>query len=327
MRHLLVLAIALAGCDGPPPAGGEDAAAPPACEYPSHDGTLALGRVIPPWRWENVRDEDGAVRALDLREVHCSPAYDGYRSIVLVVGAGWCPACPEYLRAVNAMSRALEDRGALVVYVEVETAAFEPASGEDAERYVNGLIGDGPGLRVGDGDNTEPSALRRLVTRMPSGYFIRRRDMVVGADQKDTIYQLDWGSLAADPEQPWTPMPPPFVARCGPEDEEAGEPNDELARAQPIRFDEEVAGGVCAPGGDFYRIDETGPWRFDLYTQFLADRQNLDLRLYDRSGERIGGSTQRSNHDWVDYEGPAYVEVYGHDGASATYRVTLGPQP
>jgi hypothetical protein len=193
--------------------------------------------------------------------------------------------------------------------------------------YINDLIMDGPGLRMGDADNTQPNSVRGLVSRMPSGYFIRRRDMRIVADQKESIYQIPFDMLAADPEQEWIPTPPPFIANCGPADEEPSEPNDSIEQAQRIIFDGEVIGGVCAQASDFYRIDETGPWRFDLYSEFLTTRQDLNLRLFTSEGERIGGSTQRSNHDWIDYMGPALIEVYGFENNSATYRVTLGAQP
>ena len=207
------------------------------------------------------------------------------------------------------------------------TGQLEPATSAEAATFINGLIMDGPGLRAGDADNTEPSAVRGLVSRMPSGYFIRRRDMRIVADQKESIYQIDFGGLAADPEQEWVPMPPPFMANGGPADEESGEPNDAIAQATPISMGGEVTGGVCAEGSDFYRIDEAGPWRFDLFSEFLMTREDLNLRLFTTGGERIGGSTQRSNHDWIDYSGPAVIEVYGFENDSATYRVALGPQP
>ena len=80
-------------------------------------------------------------------------------------------------------------------------------------------------------------------------------------------------------------------------------------------------GGICMPGSDFYRVDIAGPWRLDLYTDFFDG--DLNLRLRTLEGDRIGGSSQRSNHDWIDYAGPALVEVYGEQNASTTYRMTL----
>lgn len=315
--------VVVGGCGGGAPA---DDAGPPVdaapCDYPAATGMLGVGETFPAFRWNGVRTETGEPTDLDMREFFCSSRYDAYDSIVLVVGAGWCSACPAYIRGVDAMSDRLLDEGAMILYLEVETADFEPATSAEAASFIDGLIMDGPGLRMGDADNTMPSAVRPLVSQMPSAYFIRRRDMRIVADQKDSIYVIDFPGLAADPEQAWVPTPPPFEARCTAADEEPGEPNDDLASASPIAWESEITGGLCARGSDFYFVDRTGPWRFDLYSTVFDG--NLDLRLYDREGSRIGGSSQASNHDWVDYDQPAYVEVFGE---SNTYRVTLGPQP
>jgi hypothetical protein len=321
-RAVVLVAALAAGCGG----GSDADAGPPVdaapCVYPEASGRLGVGETIPPFRWNGVRTEIGETTDFDLRDFHCSSRYDAYDSVVLVVGAGWCSACPAYIRGVDAMSSRLLDEGAMILYLEVETADFEPATSVDAAAFVDGLIMDGPGLRMGDADNTIPSAVRPLVSQMPSAYFIRRRDMRIVADQKDSIYVIDFPGLAADPEQTWTPTPPPFEARCTAADEEPGEPNDTREDASPIAWEEEIAGGLCAEGSDFYFVDRTGPWRFSLYSTVFDG--NLDLRLYDRAGSRIGGSTQASNHDWVDYDEPAYVEVYGE---SNTYRVTLVAPP
>lgn len=317
----------VSACDGGEPetdAGPEIDAGPP-CEYPEFSGELAMGETMPNFRWEGVRNDLGEVVDFDMEEFFCSPEYDQYDSIVLVISAGWCPACPEYIANTNAMSSAILDEGGLILYLEVETADFELADSASAEMFLNDIIMDGPGLRMGDADNTIAGAVRPLVSRMPSGFFIRRRDMQITADQKESIYNIDWPALAADPEQTWVPTPPPFEANCGPTDEEATEPNDTLEAASPIGDGEEVMGGICAEGPDWYRVDLTTPWRFDLYSDIFEG--DLNLRLYTLEGERIGGSSQRSMHDWIDYDQPAYVEVYGFESASTTYRVTLGPQP
>lgn len=327
-RWLAAPLLAFAACGGgsPPPedTGPPIDAAP--CNYPEASGQLGVGQVFPAFRWSGVRTDVGESVDFDMREFFCgAPQYEAYDSIVLVVGAGWCSACPSYIQGVNAISSRLLDEGALILYLEVETADFEPATSAEAATYIDGLIMDGPGLRMGDADNTMPNAVRPLVTQMPSAYFIRRRDMRIVADQRESIYVIDFPALAMDPEQTWTPTPPPFVGNCTMADEEPGEPNDEIATADPIMDGQEIMGGICARGSDFFFVDQTGPWRFDLYSTLFDG--NLDLRLWDTSGSRIGGSTQRSNHDWIDYDQPAYVEVFGADGASNTYRVTLGPQP
>lgn len=323
------LVFVLPGCDDGD--GGSDTDAGPAvdsgppCEYPAFSGELGLGETMPNWSWVGARNDLGDVVDFSLEDFYCSPEYEQYTSIVLVISAAWCSACPEYIMNTNSRASAIRDAGGLILYLEVETADFQPADSEAAEMFINGLISDGDGLRIGDADNSEPNAVRPLVTRMPSGFVIRRRDMQIIADQEESIYTIDWPALVADPETPWVPTPPPFVANCGPSDEEPAEPNDTIENAGGIMMGEEIMGGVCAEGPDYYFVDIEGPWRFDLYSDIFEG--DLNLRLYSTQGERIGGSTQRSNHDWVDYDQPAYVEVYGFESASGTYRVQINAQP
>lgn len=301
-----------------------EAPPPDGCEYPSYSGDLALGEVIAPARWNGVYADDGTQFDLDLQEFHCSEDYARYDSMVLVVSAGWCGACPEYISMMNGLAQRLEDNGTMLVYLEAETSTFDPATSLDAKTFIEGIVGaDALGVRAGDADNTMPDTIRPQVTRMPSAYFIRKRDMVITADQAQSQYFIDWPALAADPEGTWTPALPPFVSNCDPSAEESLEPNDSQSQAALIEPGE-VEGGICMAGTDFYRVNLPGAWRFSMYTNFfMYDNGNLDLRLYSVDGERIGGSTQRANHDWIDYEGPALVEIYGDQNASNTYRVEL----
>jgi len=312
------LAMAVLGCNGG--GGGTPDGGTGPCDYPEASGTLALGETMPAFRWNGVVGLDGLPTDFDLHAFYCDDAYSGYDSLVLIVGAGWCSACPEYIQPVNMMAPQLQASRSLLAYLEVETADFEPATSADADEYLTALIADGWGMRMGDADNTEPGAVRSKVSQMPSAYFVRRRDMEIVADQSASIYTIDFGALAADPEGGWTPVLPPFEAHCGPADEEPLEPNDMLESA-PVLAPGEIMGGICTDAPDFYRVDIAGPWRFDLYLDNFAG--DLNLRLYDDSLERIGGSTQRANHDWIEWMGPGYVEVYGEDRASNVYRVTL----
>jgi hypothetical protein len=293
------------------------------CEYPTSSGMLDLDEVMPPFRWVGALDADGVATTLDLGEFHCNPEYDQYRAMILLVSAGWCSACPDYIRMLDGMSESLMEQGVLIAYLEVETADFDPADSHEAKEFIDGLIMDGPGFRIGDADNTEANVVRSLVRQFPSAYFIRRSDMKIVADQSRSIYTIDFGALAGNPEGTWTPMEPPFVSMCT--QEETGEPNDAIVTARPITVEEgEVMGGICTdPPNDFYAVNLEGPWRFDLYTNYTMMRQDINLRLWTLAGERVGGSNQRSNHDWVDYEGPAVIEVYGEHSASDVYRVSL----
>jgi hypothetical protein len=321
------LLLALTGCgddSGTPTPGTDAGTVDPPCEYPPSSGMLAQNEIMPPFVWNGALLDDEA-RTLDLEEFYCSSEYDRYESLVLLVSAGWCSACPEYIRGLDGMSSTLEANGTLIAYLEVETAAFDPATSPAAKEFIDGLIMDGPGYRIGDADNTMPNTVRGLVSQFPSAYFVRRRDMSIVADQAASIYVIDFGALSANPDGAWEPVRPPFMADCTTADEEPGEPNDTRETAMALPADTEIMGGICADGPDWYRVDLEGAWRFDLYLDnFMGD---LNLNLYNDAGERIGGSNQRANHDWVDFEGPAWVEVYGQDRASNVYRVSVSPRP
>lgn len=328
----LACALALAGCE-PGGVTPEPDAGPtePPCEYPAASGLLRVGEVLPQFAWQGALDVEGTPIEFRVRDFYCSDRYDRYSSMILLVSAGWCSACPSYIDMLNGMAEGLDAQGSLVVYVEVETADFAPATSEDAAEFIESCISPdefAAGIRIGDADNVGEEYVRSMVSSFPSAYFVRRRDMRIVADQSASVYTLDFGALAGNPEQTWTPALPRFEPRCDPAtEEEAGEPNDSFGEATAIAPGVEVSGGVCMPGSDYYHVTIAGPWRFDLYQSLFTmpdpDAHNVNLRLWSESMERIGGSNVRGNHDWVDWEGPAYVEVYGEQNASGTYRVSV----
>jgi thiol-disulfide isomerase/thioredoxin len=302
------------------------------CDYPEFSGDLHFGETLPTFGWRNAMRPDGSFFEFTAADFHCSSEYDGYTSMILMVSAGWCSACPAYIDMLNGMAADLEAQGVLVVYVEVETANFLPADSRDAAEYIDDCIAPDEfegNLRIGDSENLgeDDELLRPKVTTFPSAYFVRRRDMRITADQGATTFVIDFGSLAADPEQEWMPVLPPFEAHCGPGDEEAGEPNDDFGQAGLIEPGVEITGGVCTEASDFYQVTLDGPWRFDLYQDLFTmpdpELYDVNLRLWGPDMSRIGGSNVRGNHDWVDWMGPAFVEVYGEQRASGTYRVSL----
>jgi hypothetical protein len=301
------------------------------CTYPLFDLPPGPGEIFPDLAWSGILAADGSEMDLDLAEFYCNPEYlPEYDSLMVVVSAGWCSACPDYVRYANEVAPQLEAAGTLLMFVEVETAEFSPATSQDTANYLTSVLQGAPfngGLRIGEADSTGGLNLRGLVSQFPSGYFVRRRDMVIVADESASQFRLDMPALAADPEQDWEPSLPPFVANCGPEDEEAGEPNDDLASATPIAIDEEIPGGVCAEASDFYRVDHEGRWVFSMVQQLFTSEnpaaRNLDLRLYTLDGERVGGSNALANIDSVAFEGPAIVEVFGDGRTSGLYEARL----
>lgn len=318
-----------AGC-GDDGSAGTMEPEPMACDYPAHTGALRFGETFPPFGWRNAVDETGARRDFLVRDFFCSEAYDAYDSMIVVVTAGWCSACPSYVQRVNELAPQLEANGALLVFVEAETATFQGATSSDAVDWIDGAIAPADfesGLRIGDFESVDENLIRYRVSAFPSAYFVRRRDMRIVADQGSTQFQLDLVSLSSNPEQSWAPSMREFESNCTAADEEPGEPNDTIDQATPLAPGAEVSGGVCAPAPDYWAVDVEGPWRLDLFQSLTVledpDAQNVDLRLYDAAGDRVGGSNVRGNNDFVEFEGPAFVEAYGVQNASGVYRVLL----
>ncbi len=329
MRSLLLLgAIAASGCVGAsgndqPPLNG--IGGPYDCVYPDDaSGELATGERMPRYVWENAQRADGSSFTFDLGDFHCSPEYDDYSSLILVVSAGWCAACPGYIQSVNAMQPGLEEEGALVVYLETQTRSFEAAGGDDAAEFLNELIADGPGLRVGDGDNSIPSDVDRQIRAFPTGFFIRRRDMrIVLAEDDANVGQLPYPELAAEPDADWeTRIGGGLAPNCGAADEEAGEPNDSPNDAATIGLGT-IAGGVCDPSYlDHFYVDVSGPWHLDL--RFTHATGDLDVFVLDPSTlTRLAGSTSVDDDEALDWEGPALVAVVGQRRSTAPYTLTI----
>ncbi len=321
----------LAACgDGGGDGEGTGSVDTPLCAYPEFSGQLQIGETFPNLAYTNVLDVDGSTLDFSFEDFFCDDAFDAFESVFVVVSAGWCSACPDYLAATNSVAGQLAAEGSLLVYIEVETADFEDATAEDAAAFIDRSVAPETfiaGLRTGEADRTSEAGIRQSVRQFPSAYFVRRRDMQIVADQAATPFRLNFTALAADPEQAWEPVRPPFMAQCGPSDEEAGEPNDTFETASPVEVGTDVEGGVCMDGPDFYFVDRPGPWRFDLFQSLFTEPEpasrNVDLRLWSVDGERLGGSNAIANNDAVEWQGPAYVEVYGENGRSGTYRVSL----
>jgi hypothetical protein len=78
--------------------------------------------------------------------------------IVFVLGAAWCGACSAYSMRLNAEAEAFEAAGGRIVYVELQDMNYEPTDSHFAYEHLSTLIGNGPGIRVGDLD-TRPGNL------------------------------------------------------------------------------------------------------------------------------------------------------------------------
>jgi hypothetical protein len=299
-----------------------------ACQYPDYDLRMALGQSIPPMYWENAYTGDGRQVTYKLEDVACD---EDVSVIVFVLGAAWCGACSAYSMRLNAEAEAFEAAGGRIVYVELQDMNYEPTDSHFAYEHLSTLIGNGPGIRVGDLD-TRPGNLfltnNAEVQGLPTVYIVRRRDMTV-ITTADIIGDRSLVDVALDPEADWqNPPPVEFHGNCGPADEEPGEPNDSPAQATPLALGDTVQGGVCEAIGDFYQVGEAGPWQFEL--DFDAGQADLDIYVWDpatneplRVNGNIIGSEGTTGHEAFQHSGPALVKVLGFRQASTTYSLKL----
>lgn len=301
-----------AGTSPPPPPPPPTDGGP--CAYPPSTSRLSMGSVIAPYRWTSAYREDGTRIALDLAEVHCSAEYARYTSMLIVVGTAWCPNCPEYLREIAALH--LEATGTLVVWLESQNSSYASASSDEARRTVDRVVGSAPGVRAGERDNTMRDAIGSQTSAVPSGYFVRLRDMRVLADEIELGRTPPYADMSRDPERDWVGILTGRAA-CT---EEPSEPNDTQATAAPIApgsFD----GGVCNASPDWFRVSLAGRWRLDL--SFSHRDGDLDVYAFDASGRTVATSDSATDGESITVTGPATVRVEGWRGATAAYRLTL----
>lgn len=298
---------------GPTEPGPTDPPTDPGpCTYPSTSGgNLSTGRTMPNYTWRGVTDATGRTFDFSMERFFCDAEYARYRSLVVFVGAGWCGSCPSEIQRIDRMSSTLDSQNALILYVEGQDSSYNPATGASAAGFIN-RYASGPGVRAGDGTNSSSMAVYREFSLLPSGFFVRKRDMQILANSTGG---LPFDRLAAEANTGGAPGMPPGGG-CT---EEPSEPNDSSATAAPISPGS-FTGGICATGSDFFRIAITGSWRVDL--RFRHSDGDLDLHLI------VGGSRSRSSDSATDNEsltgsGPAVIEVEGWEGARAPYELVL----
>jgi hypothetical protein len=303
------------------------------CRYPAGaPATVLEYEMLPNMSWEGAFLGDGSKINFSTQSFFCDAQFADKETIVLLVMAGWCPACPGYLDRVTAMADDLEAAGALLVHVEAETESYGPASNAYANRKINSMGGGGRGIRIGDAD-TKPVAdtIRNspVITAYPSVFIYRKRDMRMIATQSASEYYLPLVDIVENPEWNWrdplNPLPA-FESQCTEGQDEASEPNDTLATAALLNGPALVDGGVCTDAADYYRIDVPGRWRLTI--QFQNATGNLDLDLWNASTGRPVtsnnqpvGSFSTRNAEAYQGEGPGMIRVYGVNGASAPYRL------
>ncbi len=314
------------GTDEPPPPDAPPPNTPPPapenCQMPWADGEMELGRFMKDVSWRGAIDESGQQVDIDLEQVYCDQSYD---TITVIVGAGWCSACPDYERAIAPQANGIAANNGLVLWLQTEDNSYNPASSAVAAQIVNRYVGNAPGLRVGDGETLpRPNVFAGspIVPSYPSGFIVRVSDMRIIATQAAANGILQFDRIAADPNRLWVGN-----ANCGAGEEEPHEPNDSAYEPATIGAGT-FRGGVCGSDMDFYYVDVQGQWRFDL--QFRHGTGDIDTYVWDpatnaplvRGGEKVGSDSGNDNESFT-HSGPALVVVYGFRMATSPYELTV----
>ncbi len=304
------------------------------CFYPGPNA-YARGTAFPDHAW-NAQWADGTQFTFDLYDFHCDDEIWGaYDTLIVSVSTIWCPNCPNFIAYVDALGPQLEEEGALVLFLDVQDEAGGPVNTAATQRHISRYAPNGTGIRAGDADNTTPNAVLTspLIEYFPTAFVIRRSDMQVIADARDSEYYLPLVEIAMDPTADWSSpgaptITPEFPSNCGEESEEIYEPNDtpdNPAEIGPGTFD----GGVCNSAPDYYSVDVEGPW--EVLMEFSHATGDLDIYVWDDEtgrpmvgddGRSIGGESIDDDESFQ-YEGPATLFIYGYNNGTAPYTLTI----
>lgn len=306
--------------------------------------TLALGAPAPALSWPAADDPGYDVPpVLDVEGFTCDPAYVTRpfpSSLVLVAVSADCPKCADFVwRIIRPLQPDLFDPGAVLGLVTLRDAAGAPADGAFAEAYLERLLSAvQPRFLVGDADARldgmpAPGALGRMIgdAPLPRVWVIRLDDQRVIAESSGLTF-LALPEIVADLDADWSD-PPLFVPRlgssCGPEDEEASEPNDSPGDAAALAEGVTEAGLCAEPGVDFFRVDTPGPWR--LSVAFDHGFGDIDVGLSDaQTGAPLRGpdgaplgSFGVDDVEVVEHAGPALVRIFDPFNRGGRYTLTL----
>jgi hypothetical protein len=270
-------------------------------------------------------------------EIFCGADWQDVSTITFVVVPEWIPWLFEYVAYVDALAPQIEEAGGRVVFVGAQDQTGGIVNLAATERMLAEATPRRSGVRVGAADNTFTLKLidTNLITHMPSAFVVRRSDMRVLATQVARgDDHLPYVEMAQDPSADWSdPGPatirPTLPSNCPDGAEEMYEPNDTPEEAATIGVGR-INGGVCARRGDFYYVDVQGDWRFEL--EFSHAVGDLDVILFQngqplmtRQGQPAGAQSSDDNETFQ-WRGPVIAFIYGYDGATAPYRLTISQQ-
>jgi hypothetical protein len=193
------------------------------CRYPNPtgmgwDNELKVNTVIPPIFWPTAfsAKQEAMINGINLKDIYCGGAdgeFKDVKTINLILTAGWCPSCPDYLREVKALSGTLKSKGGIVIYVEVQDESEGAASTAFAAEFLGRLLGQTEGYFVGDGETMPTSEFFNQSTgfsSFPSAFVIRRSDMQIisSQEQNQETGMLPFVEIAENPNGDWEIIAP-----------------------------------------------------------------------------------------------------------------------
>ncbi len=304
------------------------------CVYPEWTDDVGVGKVMPPFAWSRAIEGRNQLNGFSALEIFCDPSWADVDTVFFVVVPEWIPWLWEYVAYVDALSQQIKDVGGRVVFVGAQTKDGGLIGLGKTQRMLAQATPQGSGIRVAEADSV--GGLRLIDTgairHLPSAFAVRRRDMRIIASQSlRSTNHLPYVEIAIDSQRDWSePEPPTVVAtlpsNCEEGSDEAYEPNDSPDDAASIGFGQ-FEGGVCEQNGDFYFINVDGPWRLTL--EFRHAVGDLDVVLF-RDGQPVVkacgellGATSSDDNERLDWEDPITVLVYGYEGATAPYTLSV----
>lgn len=165
-------------------------------DYPTnHAEGIGYGSVAAPMFWLDAFTETGENVDFFFEDLPCDAA--NYSTALFVVGAGWCPYCPDFKRRIDGMQDQLNAAGMRVFYIETEVAGGSgaPATNAQANQIINMTLAasTNPSIRFGDADAQGGVNIpfARAVRYLPNAFVIRTTDMeVIAAGQNHNFLNI-----------------------------------------------------------------------------------------------------------------------------------------
>ncbi|RMG14672.1 MAG: hypothetical protein D6729_13415 [Deltaproteobacteria bacterium] len=224
-----------------------------------------------------------------------------------------------------------------LVYEQSKTCCWNsttPAMYEIIMDYNRGVVDDGSGTC-----NAPVPFMARNAGAGDDGYAlfrehaqaIGRGDEWVDWSADETCPQADTvtDTLAETTAKPWCdlgldpgsdpgpgPEPPPTLGGCG----DTGADRSGAVPLEPGTYD---GLRVCEDEHDWFTVFVSG--EVEVSIAFSHAEGDLDLGVYDASGEPLASSASTSNEERVTVtaDGQIFIEVYGYLGAAADYSLTI----